>query len=128
MVPQTSYRTAPSTSGAWVASASLAGGSRTLCLLLAQRWTLEPSSTLALGKDSFHSGRSSAEREAEWVEDVGAIRDFGLELQVVFNKEAVMVLPSGKNKATGLLALFGSRRPRHTIWSRSALPKTITPC
>jgi HAD superfamily hydrolase (TIGR01484 family) len=30
------------------------------------------------------------------------IRDMGLELQVVFNKGAVMVLPSGVNKATGL--------------------------
>jgi HAD superfamily hydrolase (TIGR01484 family) len=32
------------------------------------------------------------------------IRDLGLELQVVFNKGAVMVLPSGTNKATGLEA------------------------
>ncbi len=30
-----------------------------------------------------------------------AIRDLGLELQVIFNKGAVMVLPSGVNKATG---------------------------
>jgi hydroxymethylpyrimidine pyrophosphatase-like HAD family hydrolase len=33
---------------------------------------------------------------------LGAIRDLGLELQVIFNKGAVMVLPSGINKATGL--------------------------
>src|SRR5581483_6388623 len=33
-----------------------------------------------------------------------AIRDLGLELQVIFNKGAVMVLPSGINKGTGLLA------------------------
>ncbi|MCI0701471.1 MAG: HAD family hydrolase [Planctomycetia bacterium] len=33
-----------------------------------------------------------------------AIRDLGLELQVIFNKGAVMVLPSGVNKATGLVA------------------------
>lgn len=33
-----------------------------------------------------------------------AIKDLGLELQVVFNKGAVMILPSGVNKATGLLA------------------------
>jgi hypothetical protein len=33
-----------------------------------------------------------------------AIRDSGLELQVIFNKEAVMVLPSGVNKSTGLCA------------------------
>jgi hydroxymethylpyrimidine pyrophosphatase-like HAD family hydrolase len=32
------------------------------------------------------------------------IRDFGLELQVIFNKGAVMVLPSGVNKASGLAA------------------------
>jgi HAD superfamily hydrolase (TIGR01484 family) len=33
-----------------------------------------------------------------------AIHGLGLELQVIFNKGAVMVLPSGVNKATGLLA------------------------
>jgi hydroxymethylpyrimidine pyrophosphatase-like HAD family hydrolase len=33
-----------------------------------------------------------------------AIRDQGLELQVIFNKDAVMVLPSGVNKASGLRA------------------------
>jgi HAD superfamily hydrolase (TIGR01484 family) len=32
------------------------------------------------------------------------IQELGLELQVIFNKGAVMVLPSGVNKATGLLA------------------------
>jgi len=32
------------------------------------------------------------------------IRDLGLELQVIFNKGAVMILPSGLNKATGLQA------------------------
>src|SRR5512132_3540739 len=31
-----------------------------------------------------------------------AIRDLGLELHVIFNKGAVMVLPAGVNKATGL--------------------------
>lgn len=33
---------------------------------------------------------------------LAAIRDLGLECQVIFNKGAVMVLPSGVNKATGL--------------------------
>jgi hydroxymethylpyrimidine pyrophosphatase-like HAD family hydrolase len=33
-----------------------------------------------------------------------AIRDSGLELQIIFNKEAVMVLPPGINKMTGLRA------------------------
>jgi hydroxymethylpyrimidine pyrophosphatase-like HAD family hydrolase len=32
------------------------------------------------------------------------IRDLGLELQIIFNKGAVMVLPTGVNKATGLRA------------------------
>jgi HAD superfamily hydrolase (TIGR01484 family) len=32
------------------------------------------------------------------------IRELGLEMQVIFNKDAVMVLPSGVNKATGLSA------------------------
>ena len=33
-----------------------------------------------------------------------AVRDLGLELEIIFNKGAVMVLPSGVNKATGLVA------------------------
>ena len=32
------------------------------------------------------------------------IKDMGLEMQVIFNKGAVMILPSGVNKATGLRA------------------------
>jgi HAD superfamily hydrolase (TIGR01484 family) len=46
-----------------------------------------------------------------------AIRDLGLELQVIFNKGAVMVLPTGVNKATGLavaLAELGLS-PRNTV-------------
>ena len=35
-------------------------------------------------------------------EALAAIRDLGLELHIVFNKEAVMILPSTVNKATGL--------------------------
>lgn len=35
---------------------------------------------------------------------LAAIRDLGLELQVIFNKGAVMILPSGVNKASGLAA------------------------
>src|ERR1700747_1762040 len=42
--------------------------------------------------------------EAEVLE---AIRTLGLELQVSFNKGAVMVLPSGINKAVGLRAALG---------------------
>jgi hydroxymethylpyrimidine pyrophosphatase-like HAD family hydrolase len=33
-----------------------------------------------------------------------AIHDLGLEMQVIFNKDAVMALPAGVNKASGLLA------------------------
>ena len=43
------------------------------------------------------------------------IRDLGLELQVIFNKGAVMVLPAGVNKATGLAAALeqlGLSRPQ----------------
>lgn len=36
------------------------------------------------------------------------IRDLGLELQVIFNKGSVMVLPTGVNKATGLMAALAS--------------------
>ena len=35
---------------------------------------------------------------------VDVIAKLGLELQVIFNKGAVMVLPTGMNKATGLIA------------------------
>lgn len=37
-------------------------------------------------------------------EVLATIRDLGLELQVIFNKGAVMVLPAGINKASGLAA------------------------
>jgi HAD superfamily hydrolase (TIGR01484 family) len=38
------------------------------------------------------------------------IRDLGLELQIVFNKGAVMVLPAGVNKASGLAAALSHLR------------------
>jgi hypothetical protein len=46
-----------------------------------------------------------------------AIRDLGLELQVIFNKGAVMVLPTGVNKATGLAAALAelSLSPHNTV-------------
>jgi hypothetical protein len=45
------------------------------------------------------------------------IRDLGLELQVIFNKGAVMVLPAGVNKATGLTAALNELRlsPRNVV-------------
>src|SRR4029079_3340431 len=36
------------------------------------------------------------------------IHDLGLELQIIFNKGAVMVLPTGVNKATGLTAALAT--------------------
>ena len=47
---------------------------------------------------------------------IETIRDLGLELQVIFNKGAVMVLPSGVNKATGLLrALHDLKLSPHNV-------------
>lgn len=57
----------------------------------------------AVGVPNISVGRSIV---ALWkpneVEALEAIRDLGLELHIVFNKDAVMVLPSAVNKATGL--------------------------
>ena len=45
-----------------------------------------------------------------------AIRELGLELQVIFNKDAVMVLPSGVNKMTGLSAALAELKiSRHNV-------------
>lgn len=53
----------------------------------------------------FSAGRTIV---ATWrphdAEVLAAIRDLGLDLQVIYNKESVMVLPSGVNKRTGLQA------------------------
>lgn len=45
------------------------------------------------------------------------IRDQGLELEIIFNKDAVMVLPSGVNKATGLRSALKSigLSPHNTV-------------
>jgi HAD superfamily hydrolase (TIGR01484 family) len=42
--------------------------------------------------------------EPHEAEVLAAIKELGLDLQVIFNKGAVMILPSGVNKATGLRA------------------------
>jgi hydroxymethylpyrimidine pyrophosphatase-like HAD family hydrolase len=45
-----------------------------------------------------------------------AIRELGLEMQVIFNKGAVMVLPSGVNKCTGLeVALHSMELSHHNV-------------
>jgi HAD superfamily hydrolase (TIGR01484 family) len=55
------------------------------------------------GVENFSVGQViiSTQRPAENVV-LSAIHDLGLELQTVFNRDAVMVLPAGVNKATGL--------------------------
>ncbi|MGH7792645.1 MAG: HAD family hydrolase, partial [Thermodesulfobacteriota bacterium] len=55
------------------------------------------------GVDPLYSGEVIvATREPNETTVLRVIRDLGLELQVIFNKGAVMILPSGVNKATGL--------------------------
>lgn len=45
-----------------------------------------------------------ATREPQETTVLKVIRDMGLELEIIFNKGAVMILPSGINKVTGLTA------------------------
>jgi hydroxymethylpyrimidine pyrophosphatase-like HAD family hydrolase len=45
-----------------------------------------------------------ATREPHEIAVLETIRELGLEMQVIFNKGAVMILPAGVNKATGLTA------------------------
>src|SRR5207302_1347052 len=45
-----------------------------------------------------------ATRQPHEITVLQVIRELGLELQIIFNKGAVMVLPTGVNKATGLAA------------------------
>jgi hydroxymethylpyrimidine pyrophosphatase-like HAD family hydrolase len=59
----------------------------------------------------FEVGRGIiATREPHQTTIVEAIRELGLDSQVIFNKGAVMVLPSGVNKASGLAAALKSLR------------------
>lgn len=55
--------------------------------------------------------------EPHEVEALELIREMGLELQVIFNKGAVMILPSGVNKATGLAAALSAHgiSPAETV-------------
>ncbi|GGS71412.1 phosphoglycolate phosphatase [Planobispora rosea] len=58
-----------------------------------------------------------ATREPHGGTVLDTIRDLGLELQVIFNKGAVTVLPSGVNKATGLAAALDALglSPHNTV-------------
>jgi hypothetical protein len=53
-----------------------------------------------------------------------AIRDLALELHIVFNKGAVMVLPGNVNKAWGLKHALKPFAYRCTMWWASAMPRT----
>lgn len=58
---------------------------------------------MAKGVSPLSTGHVLIATRQPWETDVlRAIREAGLELQVIFNKGAVMILPSGVNKATGL--------------------------
>lgn len=52
---------------------------------------------------------------------IEALRDLGLDLRVIFNnKGAVMILPGGANKATGLMtALDELSLSRHLVFGRT---------
>jgi hypothetical protein len=52
-------------------------------------------------------------REPEDAKILAAIRDLGLELQVIYNKGAVMVLPAGVDKGTGVLAALSEMCTSH---------------
>ncbi|MEI9898182.1 MAG: HAD hydrolase family protein [Chthoniobacter sp.] len=54
------------------------------------------------------------------------IKEMGLELQVIFNKGSVMILPSGVNKATGLRAAAERLSLTPSKWSGLATRRTIT--
>ncbi len=69
------------------------------------------------GVESISVGRSIIATWSPYEQIVlSAIRELGLELQVIFNKGAVMVLPAGVNKATGLeIALKELKLSRHNV-------------
>jgi hydroxymethylpyrimidine pyrophosphatase-like HAD family hydrolase len=72
----------------------------------------------ARGVDPLSVGRVIvATREPYEMTVLEVIKAMGLELQVIFNKGAVMVLPSGVNKATGLKAALKelALKPEQTI-------------
>lgn len=77
-----------------------------------QMTVLCPPASLELARDLEQRGVEPilmgqailATRRAHEVLVLEAIRDLGLELQIIFNGDAVMVLPSGVNKGSGLEA------------------------
>ncbi len=78
--------------------------SRLLCppasAVLAQKLGEAQAQPLSVGRAVI------ATREPHQTLVINLIKELGLELQVIFNKGAVMVLPTGVNKATGLTAVL----------------------
>jgi hypothetical protein len=58
---------------------------------------------------------------------LNTIRDLGLELQVIFNKGAVMVLPPVSTKRAACMPRSMVFACHRTMWWASALRRTITP-
>jgi hydroxymethylpyrimidine pyrophosphatase-like HAD family hydrolase/energy-coupling factor transporter ATP-binding protein EcfA2 len=78
--------------------------------VLIERLTAAGVEPLVVG-DVVVATREPYERQA-----IAAIKELGLELQVVFNKGAVMILPASVNKATGLAqALAEIRLSAHNV-------------
>lgn len=74
--------------------------------------------TLRLAKVPLSVGQAIvATVEPHEVAMIEAIKELGLELQIIFNKGSVMVLPSGVNKASGLAALLDEAglNPDHVV-------------
>src|SRR5437868_14559556 len=70
------------------------------------------------GVEPLSVGRAIiATREPHQVLAVELIKQLGLELQIIFNKGAVMILPTGVNKATGLSAALKRMKvaPAHVV-------------
>ena len=82
--------------------------SRLLCApasaALAQKLAEAQAQPLSVGRAII------ATREPHETLVIELIKDLGLELQVIFNKGAVMVLPTGVNKATGLACALKEMR------------------
>jgi hypothetical protein len=66
------------------------------------------------GVDNLAVGRSVV---ATWLPHectvLGVLRELGLDRQIIFNKNAVMVLPTGVNKANGLAAALAEMKISH---------------
>jgi HAD superfamily hydrolase (TIGR01484 family) len=80
------------------------GSARLLCVEasaeLAKRLALAGVQPLSIGRAII------AIREPNETLAIQMVKELGLELQLIFNKGAVMILPTGVNKATGLTAVL----------------------